>query len=181
MADRLFDDYFSVRLGCDVHLDWLSSTAAVPDTQQLADSLPPLRKQLDLLAEQEQLLLTELKDERQSPLARLLLLHQQKLELLSEALLSQDLQDKHWRRTVHFSAGGFSIPHSDIEGQTAKVTLRLPLGQVTGYATLVSQDDEYAYFQYVSLLDSDREKLVRLALQTQSDQLRARRERNEEK
>ncbi|WP_115718902.1 hypothetical protein [Gallaecimonas mangrovi] len=181
MADRLFDDYFSVRLACEVHLDWLSDDAAIPDAKQLADELPPLRRQLDLIAEQEQMLWAELKDERQSPQARLLDIYRQKLDLLADQVLTHSLGEQQWHKTVHFSAGGFSINKEAAQGQIARVVLRMPIGQIQGYVSLAGQDEELAYFQYVTLLEPDRERLVRLALQTQSDQLRARRERHEEK
>lgn len=180
MADSLFDDYFSVHLACDVHLDWLADDP-LPDAEALAGEQPALKRQLDALAEQEQLLWAEVKDDRQGPLARLIELFGQKLTLVADQVLSDQLGATDWHQTVHFSAGGFSVAKALCQGNQCKVSLRLPVGMVQGYARLDAQDQELAYFHFVSLLEPDRERLVRLALQTQSDQLRARRERLEEK
>ncbi|WKE67042.1 hypothetical protein PVT67_07330 [Gallaecimonas kandeliae] len=182
MADRLFDDYFSVQLACEVRLDWLPQGSSVPDQRSLAEKLPPLRRQLDALEAQQQQLWSELKEDRQSPLVRLLELMQHQIALLGEQLLSLDAGEGQWLRTVHFSAGGFSLEKAavDVEpGRLCQISLKLPVGLVRGFARLDHQDEALAYLSFVSLLESDREKLVRLALQTQSDQLRARRAREE--
>ncbi|WP_406663097.1 hypothetical protein [Gallaecimonas sp. GXIMD1310] len=181
MADRVFDDYFSVRLSCEVRLEWLASDTAVPDAKTLAANLPPLQKQLQELEAQQQLLWTEVSEDKNGPLMRLLALQQQQLGLLAEHLLSLEEPAEGWHHTVHFSAGGLSIAAEAAAGELCKFSLRLPLGLVRGYARVTGRDEHLAYLNFVSLLESDREKLVRLALQTQSDHLRARRARAEEK
>ncbi|WP_341503968.1 hypothetical protein [Gallaecimonas sp. GXIMD4217] len=186
MSDRLFDDYFSVRLATKLVPQWLDPEATIPAPAELDAELPPLYHLFADLRETESELWSQLREEQQSPLARLLALQSQKLDRLLDQLLVSDIDLAQAIDTVHFSAGGFSIARAQADSPLVKVVLTLPgadgapAGQIYAYARQGGSDAELAYYEYVSILEEDREKLVRTALKVQSEQLRARRARDEE-
>lgn len=182
------DPYFSIDYQAQVNLCPLADGETVPDAETLEAQIPApfkLISEVTRIDTNNARILRNL-DEHASELVEIINLQSQKIDLVLSYVLASEDDPAERHHTLTLGGGGFTFmsPLSLSEGSAIRFKLFLPELSVAvyGYGEIQVEkqtDSEPNRYRcnFTALREQDRDALIRVSLQLQAKQLKARAER----